>query len=130
MKKFHFPKTGQDGPRVGKNHVSFYIYIFFFITRAYFRLLLGATFAPNLAPWFLEKLSSLEMVKSDFCLWGASKQNDPFSENVPQNIAPMPPMSRIGPDYLFLDLVLNESSFYQLFACTNPTSGKILALQL
>ena len=31
---------------------------------------------------------------------------------------------------LFLDLVLSESSYYQLFPCTNPISGKILVLEL
>ena len=63
--------------------------------RTYFRPLLGATFAPNLASWKF----SLEIVKNDFCLRGESKQNALFSENVPSKIAPISPMSRIGPEY-------------------------------
>ena len=31
---------------------------------------------------------------------------------------------------IFLDLVLNESSYYQLFTCTNSISRKILVLEL
>ena len=38
------------------------------------------------------------MVKNEFCLGGASKQNALFSESVPQKIAPMLPMSRMGSD--------------------------------
>ena len=37
------------------------------------------------------------MTKNDICLWGASKQNSLFSENVPTKNAPMTPMSRISP---------------------------------
>ena len=44
---------------------------------------LGATLAPNLAPWVLKKIFSLEIVKNDFYLGGASKQNAFFSKNVP-----------------------------------------------
>ena len=51
--------------------------------RAYSRTLLGATFAPTLAPRVSEKILWLEMVKNDFCLGGASKQNGLFSENAP-----------------------------------------------
>ena len=51
--------------------------------RAYSRTLLGATFAPNLVPWVLEKIFSLEKVKNNFCFGNASKQNALFSENVP-----------------------------------------------
>ena len=31
---------------------------------------------------------------------------------------------------LFLEMVLNESSYYELRACTNPISGRILVLKL
>ena len=71
-----------------------------FIFRAYSRSLFGATFTPNLAPWVLKKIFSLEMVKNNFCLGGASKQNV-FSENVPWKIAAIPPMSKIGPDFVY-----------------------------
>ena len=50
---------------------------------AYSIPLLGATGAPNLAPWVLEKIFLLEMVIDKFCLVGESKQNALFSENVP-----------------------------------------------
>ena len=53
------------------------------MVRAYSRPLLGATIAPNLVPWVLEKIFSLEMVKNDICLGDESKQNTLFSENVP-----------------------------------------------
>ena len=43
--------------------------------RAYSRHLLGATIAPNLVPWVLKKILSLEMGKNDIYLGGASKQN-------------------------------------------------------
>ena len=52
--------------------------------RAYSKLLLGATIAPNLVSWVLRKIFSLEMVKNDICLGGASKQNVLFSENMSQ----------------------------------------------
>ena len=41
------------------------------------------------------------MVKNDFCLVGASKQNALFSENMPQKNAPMRPMSRTDPGMTF-----------------------------
>ena len=46
--------------------------------RANSKPLLGATFAPSLPPCVLEKIFSLEMVKNDLCLGGASKQNALF----------------------------------------------------
>ena len=49
---------------------------------AFSRTLLGATIACNLVAWVLKKIS-LEMVKNDISLGGASKQNALFSENVP-----------------------------------------------
>ena len=61
--------------------------------------LLGATIAPNLMPWVLRKIFSLEMVKNGNCLESRSKQNALFSENVPLKNAPMPPMSRTGLDH-------------------------------
>ena len=51
--------------------------------RANSRPLLGATLAPSLPPWVLEKIFSLEMVKNDLCLGGARKENRLFWENVP-----------------------------------------------
>ena len=51
---------------------------------------------PNLVPWVLRKIFSLEMVKNYICLRRASKQNAPFSEYFPQKNAPMLLMSRIG----------------------------------
>ena len=51
--------------------------------RAYSRPLLGATIAPNLVPWVLRKIFSLEMGKNDIYLGGASKQNTLSSENLP-----------------------------------------------
>ena len=77
-------------------------------SRAYSRPLLGATIATNLVLWVLRKIFSLEMVKNDICLGGASKQNAFFSKNVPQKIAPMPLMSRIGPGQW---TATSESSF-------------------
>ena len=50
--------------------------------RAYSTHLLGATIAPNLVSWVLKKIFSLDMVKNDICLGGASKQNAYFPENV------------------------------------------------
>ena len=66
-------------------------------SRAYSKPLSGATIAPNLVLWVLRKIFSLEMVKNDTCLGGASKKNVLFSENVPPKIAPIPLMYRIGP---------------------------------
>ena len=51
---------------------------------AYSKPLSGATIAPNLVSWVLRKIFSLEMVKNDICLGGASKQNVLFSENMSQ----------------------------------------------
>ena len=52
--------------------------------------LLGATIAPNLVPWVLNKIFPLEMVKNDICLGGVRKQNAFFSKNVPQKTYPCP----------------------------------------
>ena len=41
-------------------------------SRAYSRPLLGATIATNLVVWVLRKIFSLEMVKNDICLGGAT----------------------------------------------------------
>ena len=50
-------------------------------------------------PSVLKKAFSLEIVKNDICLGGASKQHAPLFKNcAPKNVA-MPPMSRMGPDY-------------------------------
>ena len=46
-------------------------------------------------------LFSFEMVKNDICLGGASKQNAVFFRKCALKSAPMPPMSRIGPDRNF-----------------------------
>ena len=51
--------------------------------RAYSGPLLGTTIAPNLVPWVLKKIFSLEMVKNDICLEAANKQNALFSESMP-----------------------------------------------
>ena len=78
--------------------------IFFCISslcRVYSEPLLGVTIAPNLVPLVRRKIFSLEMVKNDFCLVGASKQNALFSEIVPQKNTPMPPMSRADPGMSF-----------------------------
>ena len=45
---------------------------------------------PNLVPWFLTKIFSLEMVKNDIFLGSASNQNALFSENVPKKAHPCP----------------------------------------
>ena len=74
-----------------------YFSAFGYFYRASSRPLLSATIAPNLVPWVLEKIFSLEMTKNYICLGGASKQNSIFSENVPRKNASMTPMSRIGP---------------------------------
>ena len=55
----------------------------FGMPKAYSRPLLGATVTPNLVPWVLKKIFSVEMVKNDIRLGGASKQNALFSENMP-----------------------------------------------
>ena len=51
--------------------------------RAYSRPLLGVTIAPNLVTWVLKKIFSLEMCRNDIYLWGGSKQNALFLENLP-----------------------------------------------
>ena len=53
------------------------------VLRTYSRHLLGVTIAPNLVPWVLKELFSLEIVKNDICLASVRKQNALFSENVP-----------------------------------------------
>ena len=44
-----------------------------YVNGAYSRPSLGATTAPNLVPWVLEIIISLEMVKCVVCLGGTSK---------------------------------------------------------
>ena len=73
-----------------------------YIIRAYSRPLLGVTITPNLVPYTLKQIFSLEAVKNVNCLEGASKQNAIFSKNVPQKNAPMPQMSKIGPDRILI----------------------------
>ena len=51
--------------------------------RAYSRPLLGVTIIPNLVPWVLKKIFSLEMCRNDIYLWGGRKQNALFLENSP-----------------------------------------------
>ena len=43
------------------------------ICRAYSRTLLGSIILPNLVPWVLEKILSLEVVENDVCWGGANK---------------------------------------------------------
>ena len=59
-------------------------------SRAYSIHLLGATIEPNLVPWVLKKIFSLEMVKNGICLGGASKQNALFSEKLASETYPCP----------------------------------------
>ena len=58
--------------------------LFSFITdiNGYFDIQTIATIAPNLVPYVLKKVFSLEMVKNDIYLGGASKQNVLFSESL------------------------------------------------
>ena len=54
------------------------------------RPLLSATIAPNLVPWVLEKIFSLEMTKNYICLGGASKQIPFFQKMCPEKTHPWP----------------------------------------
>ena len=56
--------------------------------RTYSKPLSGANIAPNLVSWVLRENFSLEMVKNDMFLGGASKQNALFSENMPPKNIP------------------------------------------
>ena len=60
--------------------------------RVYSKPLLDAIITLNLVPLFLKKIFSLEMVKNDICLGGASKQNAPFLKK----FAP-PPQKKMYP---------------------------------
>ena len=72
-------------PKTLENIQKAYVVEFLFNKiRAYSRPLLGAIIAPNLVPWFLEKIFLLEVIKNDICFGGASKQNAPFWKNLPQ----------------------------------------------
>ena len=65
-------------------------YVNFELVSAYSRPLLSATIAPNLKPWVLKKIFSLEMIKNDICLGGASKQNAFFHKMCPKKMHPCP----------------------------------------
>ena len=70
--------------------------------RAYSRPLLGATIAPNLVPWVLKKIFSLEIdiftVFSIFSMFRRCKQTKcPFFRKCTLKNAPMPSMFRTGP---------------------------------
>ena len=57
---------------------------------AYYRLFLGATVAHSLVPQVLKKIFSLEIVKNDICVVGASKQNALFFKTFTQKEHPCP----------------------------------------
>ena len=52
--------------------------------RAYSGPSLGATIAPNLVPWVLKKIFSLEMGKNNIYLGGAREQNAFFQKFCPK----------------------------------------------
>ena len=70
-----------------------------------------------MVPWDLEKIFSLEIVESDVCLGGASKQMLFFQKNVPPKNAPMPPMSGIGPENI--NILIFQGQFQTLRATSN-----------
>ena len=67
-------------------------------SQAYSRPLFGAIIAPNLVPWVLKKIFSLEMGKNDIYLWGCKQTKGSFFRKFALKNAPMPLMSKIGRD--------------------------------
>ena len=68
------------------------------VRRAYSRPILGpiATIKPNLKPWILKIIFSLEMVKTGICFRVQADEIPFFRRCVPKN-APMPPIHGIAP---------------------------------
>ena len=99
--------------------------------RVNFRPLLGATTAPNLGLWVSWEKFSLEIVKNDIDLEGATRQNVLIFRKYASKNAPMPPMCKIGPvqqgnyDSYWLDITNVCRSLWK-----NDIFSNVIQLQL